>query len=244
LQISLQGKVAWITGASGGIGSAVARTLLDAGATVVSTDIAEEPAFRAERLVHRRCDVTKQADIEAVTAFCDRELGGVDVLFNNAGIIFRMDVLDITPELWDKLMAINLKAYFFCAQAAARSMRAKGRGGSIVNTISVVSDAVNPNTIPYCTSKGGVKTLTLALAAALGQYGIRVNGISPGALYTNLNKDHWDAGNAAPVEARTPLGRLGVPEDLGPAVAFLASDQASFITGAVLPVHGGWTTLA
>jgi NAD(P)-dependent dehydrogenase (short-subunit alcohol dehydrogenase family) len=236
----LQGKTAWVTGASGGIGSGIVAALRDAGCTVVSTDLSPEPAVTGERIVHRVCDVTRQSDIDAVVAFCRDELGGLDVLVNNAAILNRIDVFDVTREFWQKVITTNLDAYFFCAQAAARLMRDQGRGGSIVNTASINADLVNAKTLPYCVSKGGIRTLTFALAVALGEYGIRVNGVAPGTIVTPLNAERWKVpGAREAVETRTPLGRLGVPSDVGPAVAFLASDEAAFITGSILPVNGG-----
>jgi NAD(P)-dependent dehydrogenase (short-subunit alcohol dehydrogenase family) len=243
LEISLKGKVAWVTGASGGIGSSIVQNLHDAGCTVVSTDLADKPAIAGERIVHRRCDITQQEDIDAVASFCRDELGGIDILCNNAAILRRLDIFEMTREMWDQTMEVNLKAYFFCAQAAAKLMRDQGRGGSIVNTVSINSDFVpsHGNTVPYCASKGGVRTLTFALAVALAPHGIRVNGISPGTVVTNLSQGRLTPSERAATEAKTPLGRLGLPRDIGPAVLYLVSDQASFVTGAILPIHGGRT---
>lgn len=240
MEVSLKGKVAWVTGASGGIGASIVKAFVGAGATVLSSDLADKPAVDAEGVVHRRTDVTRQQDIDDAVEFCVTELGGLDILANNAGIQRRVDILDISRELWQNIMDVNLTAYFFCAQAAARAMVRQGRGGSIINTVSINSDHVYANTIPYCTSKGGVKTLTLGLAVALGKFGIRVNGIAPGTISTNINADRWETpGVRENIEARTPLGRLGMPSDIGPSVAYLASDHCAFVTGAILPIHGG-----
>ncbi len=240
MEISLEGKVAWVTGASGGIGSNVVASLAAAGASVLSSDLSEPPEPLAEGAVHRRCDVTRQDDIDASVQFCVEELGGLDILVNNAGIQRRADIFDVTRDVWQQVFDINVSAYFFCAQKAAQAIKEQGRGGSIVNMVSVNSDYVYANTIPYCTSKGAVRTLTFALAVALGPYGIRVNGIAPGTISTNINADRWTApGVREGVVARTPLGRLGAPPDIGPSVAYLASDHCSFITGSILPIHGG-----
>lgn len=240
MEISLKGKVAWVTGASGGIGAGIVQSLVSAGATVLSSDLTDGPAVETEGVVHRQTDVTRQEDIDAAVKFCATELGGLDILVNNAGIQRRADIFDVTRDLWQRVLDVNLTAYFFCAQAAARAMVSHGRGGSIINMVSINSDHVYPNTIPYCTSKGGVRTLTFALAVALGGSGIRVNGIAPGTISTNINADRWETPGAREgVEARTPLGRLGTPADIGPSVAYLASDHCAFVTGAILPIHGG-----
>lgn len=243
MNVSLAGKIAWVTGGSGGIGASTVKALAAAGARVLSTDLAEPvpgTSKTADAVVYRRCDVTQQDDIDATVRYCRQELGGLDILVNNAGIQRRVNVFDVSRELWSTVMDVNLMAYFFCAQAAAKAMTEQGRGGVILNMVSVNSDYVYPDTIPYCTSKGGVKTLTKSLAVALGEYGIRVNGVSPGAVFTEINKDRWARpGERERVEQNTPLGRLGTPDEIGPSLAYLASEHASFITGSILDVHGG-----
>ncbi len=119
-------------------------------------------------MFYRRCDVTRKDEIDATVAFCKSQFGKLDILVNNAGILQRIDVFDITPEIWTKTMDVNLGAFFFCAQSAARLMR-ETNGGSIVNLASVSADVVHPNLIPYSTSKGGIRTLTYGLAVALGK---------------------------------------------------------------------------
>lgn len=244
LNVSLAGKVAWVTGGSGGIGTSVVAALHAAGAKVLSTDLAA-PKTTIESVEYRTCDVTRQEDIDATMRYCVDELGGPHIMVNNAGIQRRADVLEVSRETWSTVMEVNLTAYFFCAQAAAKAMKSNGWAGSIVNIVSVSSDYARPNIVPYCVSKGGVKTLTKALAVALGGYGIRVNGVSPGTVPTDINRDRLEgAGEREHIEQRTPLGRLGLPADIGPSVAYLASEHAAFVTGSILEVHGGRVLVA
>jgi len=237
---ALDGKVAWVTGGSGSMGSAITEALARVGTVVLTTDLAEKGEPGSGGAAYRRCDVTRSDDIDSTVRYCLDEFGRLDILVNNAGIQRRIDIFDVSPELWANMLNVNLTSYFFCSQAAARGMIETGHGGSIVNIVSISSDYVEEDTIPYCVSKGGVKTLTLALAVALGRYAVRVNGISPGTIRTNMNRHRLDAPNAAKaIAAATPLGRVGTPEDVASAVVYLSSDAASFVTGAILPVHGG-----
>jgi len=241
MESSFRGKIAWVTGASGGMGSAITKAFHDAGCTVLSTDLSETPGFIGDRVVHRRCDVTRQEDVDATVAFARDNLGGLDILANNAGINRRDDIFDLTREVWRQIFQVNLEAYMFCAQAAARVMRDQGRGGAIVNTGSIGADRASANAIPYYTSKGGVRTLTYALAVALAPYDIRVNGVAPGPILTPLTKRFNDPQIRANTEKHIPQGRLGVPADVAPAVVFLASEAAGHITGSMLRIDGGRT---
>lgn len=239
----LAGKVVWITGAARGIGAAIAGAALAEGATVLATDIAPESEVKldpAPRLLYRRCDVTNLSDIERTARYCGDELGGLGVLVNNAGVLSRKNLFDVTWEDWDRMIDTNLKGTFFCSQAAAKIMVQIGRKGCIVNVGSMASELVRPNTVPYCASKGGVRTLTFALAVALAPHGIRVNAVAPGSIYSDLSPERWaQPGELERVAAEVPLGRVGQPEDIAGSVIFLASDRAAYVTGAILGVHGG-----
>lgn len=236
----LTGKTAWVTGGEGGIGSAIVGALHEEGAAVLSTDVRIESAQQRAEIEQLECDLTRPAHVDQAVARCQEAFGSLDILVNSVGIQNRRDIFDVDRVTWQEMIDVNLSTFFFCAQAASRAMISQGRGGAIVNVVSISSDYVEEDAIPYCTSKGGVKTLTLALAAALGKYGIRVNGVSPGSILTNMNRKRMLAGGAGESVARaTPLGRLGQPEDVASAVVFLCSDDASFVTGAILAVHGG-----
>jgi len=168
-------------------------------------------------------------------------MGGIDVLVNCAGVIVRDDVLDVTPEAWDKLFSINVKGAFLSSQAAARSMIAHGRGGTIVNVGSINAEKVFADSVAYCASKGALHSLTRAAALALAKYGIRVNTIAPGAIVdTDLEPTRWEReGERDRMRDLTPLQRLGESADVADAVTFAASERSRFMTGATLFIEGG-----
>jgi glucose 1-dehydrogenase len=234
----LRGKTAWVVGATGGIGSAIAEAMRDAGATVLAT------GSRAGDGIEE-CDIS---DPDAIEAFLDRAwemTGGIDVLVNAAGIAFRKDVLDITVAEWDRRYAVNVRGPFLCSQGVARRLIAEGRPGSIVNIGSINAWVAHPETATYASTKGAMQTLTYALAVAWGPFGIRVNCIAPGTIPTGINKARFEEpGGSERAVANVPLGRLGTPEDVAPAAVFLASDASAYTTGAVLGIHGGKTLLA
>jgi NAD(P)-dependent dehydrogenase (short-subunit alcohol dehydrogenase family) len=247
----LQDRVAVITGAAQGNGRAIAEAFAGEGARVVIADVNEEGAMEAARAIERtgrramgaRLDVTKAAEIHELVARTLQEFGQVDTLVNNAGVIGRYDFFEITEAEWDRVMDINLKGTFLCSQAFARCMKERGRG-VIINISSVNAESLNSTTIHYCTSKGGVRTLTKGMAQALATAGIRVNAIGPGPVYTNLSKDRLDNPTSlAATLAHIPLGRVAQPSDLTGAAVFLASDESAYVTGITLYVDGGWLTM-
>jgi len=230
--------VVWVTGAAGGIGRSICDAFAHTGVTVVASDVRPSDSTSVARFLI--CDVSSRADVEHVAKECEG-LGGIDVLINCAGVIQRADVLDITPQSWDALFAINVKGAFLCSQAAARSMIAGARPGCIVNIGSINAEKVFPDTVPYCTSKGALHALSRAMALSLAKHGIRVNTVAPGAVVdTDLEPARWaDAEERNLMLARTPLHRLGTASDISAAVVFLASEQARFITGTTLFIDGG-----
>jgi NAD(P)-dependent dehydrogenase (short-subunit alcohol dehydrogenase family) len=247
----LKERIAVVTGAAQGNGKAIAHAFAREGAQVVIADVAQEIAektaqeFRDAGLPaqSQQVNITRSAEVNKLLQWTVSEFGRVDILVNNAGVIGRYDFLEITEEEWDRVMDINLKGTFLCGQAFARQMVKQG-SGAIINIASVNAYSLNPTTVHYCTSKGGVCTLTKGMALALAKAGVRVNAIGPGPVYTNLSKDRLDDPQSlAATVAHIPMGRVAQPEDLTGAAVFLASDEAAYVTGITLFVDGGWLTM-
>ena len=239
----LDGKAALVTGAGRGIGRALALGLAAEGATVHVNDLVDPADVVAELPEARRglalaYDVSEVAQVSALFARLDR----LDVLVNCAGVTGWVDLDDPSEETWDRVIDTNLKGTFFCSTEAARLMRASG-GGSIVNVSSVVGGRALRNLAAYGASKGGINALTIQLAGELAPHGIRVNAFAPGAtnVARNLADDPHYVESWAPL---IPLGRVAEAEDMvGPAV-FFASDDSAYVTGQLLYVDGGWTSVA
>ena len=242
-----EGRVALVTGAAGGIGRATCRRLADEGAAVVATDraaelvddLVQELSRRGTRALGLSLDVRDPRAAEAVVQRLLAELGQLDVLVNNAGVFAQTPVLEIDPERWDALMAINLRGVLVCSQAALRVMQAAGRGGAIVNLGSLAGQVGGIVAgADYAASKAGVIALTKSLAKQAASGGVRVNAVNPGVIDTAMPAQFPPAERARMIES-TPLKRMGRPEEVAAAIAFLASEDASFITGASLDVNGG-----
>jgi NAD(P)-dependent dehydrogenase (short-subunit alcohol dehydrogenase family) len=247
---SLAGKVALITGAASGIGRATALLFAREGATVAITDINQAGQAVAEailqnggRAIFEPADVTQAADCQRVVDRTLRELGGIHVLFNNAGIMRRASAVDLSEEDWDRVMSVNVKSIFLMSRLVIPIMIKTG-GGSIVNTASGWGLVGGPRAAVYCASKGAVVLLTKAMAVDHGSQNIRVNCICPGDTDTDmLRNEAQQLGEPEDLflaqSARRPLGRIGRPEEIAQAALYLASDAASFVTGTALVVDGG-----
>lgn len=242
--MKLANKIALVTGASQGIGLACAQRLVREGARVMLADVRPEGAAAAETLGDAArffcADVSQKSDVDALFKATLDAFGRIDILINNAGVTHAADFLDLTEEDFDRVLRINLKSMFLCSQAAARDM-VKRQSGCIINMSSVNAELVIPNQVPYVVSKGGVNQLTRVAAISLAQQGIRVNAIGPGTILTELAKQAVLSSPEArhTILSRTPLGRCGEPEEVAAIAAFLASDDASYITGQTLYADGG-----
>ena len=243
------GRVALVTGAAGGIGQAVCRRLASEGAAIVATDL---QASMVESLVSELrsgaaggralalgLDVRDRTSAGQAVNAAVREFGRVDVLINNAGIFAQTPLLEIQAERWDALMAINLRGVLVCSQATLEAMISDGRGGAIVNLASLAGQVGGVVAgADYAASKAGVVALTKSLAKVAAPYGIRVNAVNPGVIDTAMPAQFPPAARARMIED-TPLKRMGRPDEVASAIAFLASDDASFITGTTLDINGG-----
>ena len=236
----LTGKTAVITGASAGIGAAIAERFVEEGASVLLTDLAEDSGVAlAKRLGQRflRADMASTADRDALFEDVASTWGRLDILVNNAGITHAAELNELTEEGFDRVIAVNVKAATFATQAAARLMQ---EGGSIINLSSVNAVLAIPNQIPYAISKGAIRQLTNVTAVALAPRGIRVNAIGPGTIMTEMGKSVMASEEQRQrILSRTPLGRVGDPEEIASIAAFLASDEASYITGQTIYADGG-----
>ncbi len=245
----LQGKNAIVTGSSRGIGRAIAIRLAQEGANVVvnyasnaqaAHEVADIIRQQGVRALVYKADVSKAQEVQAMVKAALDEFEAIHILVNNAGICPFEDFLNISEELWDRVLAVNLKGCFLCSQAVAKSMIERGVKGRIINISSISSLVGGSRQAHYCASKAGINLLTMSMAIALGPYGITCNAVLPGTIETDVNKeDLSDPEKRAYMIRRTPLGRLGVPEDVPGAVVFLASDDADYITGSLLVVDGG-----
>jgi glucose 1-dehydrogenase len=247
----LDGKVAIVTGGAGGIGYAIAERFAREKAKVVIADVDTEKGARAERDLGRfgdvqfvKADVGRRLDVHNLVAATIDSHGDIDILVNNAGIAHGADFLDVTEEDFDRVLAVNLKGTFLTGQAVARRMvervKAGGPAGSIVNMSSINAVLAIANQIPYSVSKGGVNQLTRAMALSLAPHGIRVNAIGPGSIRTDmLASVNADPAARDRILSRTPLGRIGDPAEIAAIAVFLASDEASYVTGQTIYADGG-----
>jgi NAD(P)-dependent dehydrogenase (short-subunit alcohol dehydrogenase family) len=246
----LKNKVTVITGAASGIGSATARLFCEEGAAVIVADVQDEAgrclvdelAKNGHSATFLHCDVSSEADVTAMVHLAISHFGRIDVLFNNAGIEGEQaPTAEATLENWQRVIDINLKGVFLGMKHGIKAMLQHG-GGSIINNASVAGLVGFPNIPAYCASKGGVVQLTRAAALEYATQGIRVNCLCPGVIDTPM-VERFTQGSAeaqAAMSALEPVGRVGTPMEVAELALFLASDRSSFVTGAVIPVDGGF----
>lgn len=248
---NLYGKIALITGSGSGMGRTDALALASQGAKVILTGrreancdaVAEEISSQGGESYAYAMDVSEKEQVDAVFGKVVKRFGRLDILVNNAGIFRPKPALEITEEEWDEMLDINLKGQFLCAQRAAREMK-KNNWGRIINISSIASGGAGigfAGAAHYTASKGGILGMTETLADEWAPYGITVNAIAPGAIDTPMvDSAHMSKQAMEATLAHIPVKRLGKPEEVSAAVVFLASEEASYITGATLYVDGGW----
>lgn len=248
---NLTGTVAVVTGASRGIGAASVRALADSGAKVVigywqhegeATALVEQLVDEGKIAYAAKVDVTDRASVRGFVNQAVEKHGRIDVAVNSAGLAVWREFLEITDEDWARQLAVNATGVFQVCQEVARVMRQQGKG-KIINITSITGQRADPELVAYSAGKSAAEMLTRGMAAALGRYNITVNAILPGTTPTEMNRQNLARpGVRKMLESRTPLGRLGLPTDTAAVVAFLASPDADYITGASIVVDGGFMT--
>lgn len=251
--MKLNDKVAIVTGAADGIGQASALAFAQHGASVVLADIESEMNQAAAARISEEtgqetlavtCDVSEDDHLENLLQVTLDRFGRCDILLNNAGIILTGDILELAPDDFDRVISVNLRAYFIMSQLVSRYMVAHGVEGSIINMASLNSELAIPNQVAYVASKGGVQQLTKATALRLAEHNIRVNAIGPGSIKTRvLDAVMTDDEARRRILSRTPLKRLGEPSEVASIAVFLASDYASYLTGQTIYPDGGRAAL-
>lgn len=244
--MKLKGRVSIVTGGVRGIGKAIALTLIREGVKVAIVDFDKRGAIALRDEIKKiggeaiaiPCDISKSSEVKSMVDQVKKAFDRIDILVNNAGIIRRGTIETVTEEDWDRVIEVNLKGTFNCSKAVVETMKQQ-RYGKIVNVSSIAGKIGDITSAPgYGPSKAGIDALTKTLARQLAPYGINVNAVSPHAIETEMSAQ-WAEERRKEIIASIPLGRLGKPEDVAEAVLFLASDEASFITGEILDVNGG-----
>jgi len=247
----LKNKVAIITGARRGMGRTHALKLAENGVKIVVSDISQNDCQKvADEIIKKggtaialQCDISKKSEVEEMVKKTIKKFGKIDILVNNAGICQPKSFLEMTEQDWEKTIDTNLKGYFLCSQACAKEM-AKQKAGTIVNIASIAMGQLGAGfagLTHYCASKGGIVAMAEALALEMAPLNIRVNTIAPGAIDTPMVAAvKQDMKTLEASLAKIPMARMGKPEEISNAVAFLASDESSYMTGSVVIVDGGW----
>lgn len=245
-----EGKTVVVTGSSRGIGRRIAERFYEEGAKVVFSGrderhvgeiLAQVGGGDGSRLLYCAADVSEPDGVDKLFSRAVEAFGGVDVLVNNAGVAVRDEILDVTEAQWDRLMAIDLKSVFFASQVFTRHCRDAGHPGAIVNISSINAEHVRLGYAVYNVAKAGVKAVTESFALEAAAHGVRVNAVGPGSVPTDLNASFYlDPGVEKAYNATVPLGRRGSKDEIANTVLFLASDDASYLTGQSVYVEGGW----
>ncbi len=245
----LENKIALVTGGGRGLGRAIAIRLAEEGADVAIASrtleqieaVAKEIEELGRRSLAMATDVSDSNQVKALVEEVLRRLERIDILVNNAGMLIRAPFLEQTEEQWDRVIDVNLKGMFLCAQVVAREMIGRGTKGKIINMASIESHVVVPGHVPYTASKGAILMLTKAMALEMAPYGINVNAIGPATTETEMNRDvREDPVRCQDLLAKIPMGRFGKPVDVANAAVFLASEESRQITGTIIYVDGGW----
>ncbi len=246
-QFKLDGKVAIVTGASQGLGRAMAIALAEAGADIIGVSHSGNPSTgeQVEQLGRRylnvKADLTSMDAIPEVIDAAMSAFGRIDILVNNAGIIRREEALDFTEKDWDDVMNINLKVVFFLSQQVAKIFKEQGHGGKIINIASMLSFQGGVRTASYTASKSAISGITRLLANEWAKYDIQVNGLAPGYMATENTKElRQDEDRSDAILERIPQGRWGTGDDLKGPIVFLASDSSNYMNGFTLAIDGGW----
>lgn len=245
----LQGKVAVVTGAATGIGQAIAIAFAKEGASVVIDYVGDASVSRAAikaiqsangKALAVEADISKPADVTKLVSKTVEAFKRLDIFVNNAGIEKKFAFVDYPFDEWNRILAVNLTGPFLCSQAAARQMIQQGEGGRIINISSIHEDLPMPTNAPYCATKGGLRMLMRTMAVELAPHQITVNNIGPGAIFTAIDRDvESDTKLNNAILAEIPMGRWGKPEEVAQLAVYLASDDASYVTGSTHFIDGG-----
>ena len=239
-------RVVVVTGAAQGIGEGIAREFAKHSYRIAIADINETAAQTTARSIEDAeaiaigCDITDRGSVESmIDSVCTR-WGGIDVLVNNAGICPFVDIMDMSPEVWQRTIDVNLNGAFHCTQITARRMIDRGNGGRIIFITSLAEHVTGPAQVDYAASKSGLRGCMFGFATALGPHGITCNAVAPGMILTPMTEHHWTLPeNAAFIKERVPIGRIGTPRDIGKACVYLASAESEYVNGITLRVDGG-----
>lgn len=246
-------QVVIITGGAQGIGFGIAECFAAKNATIVVADARLEAAQEAAASLKEKgasdtwgtnCDVTDRAQVDAMVDGVVERFGRIDVLVNNAGICPFVPIMEMSPEVWQRTLDVNLTGAYHCTQATAKHMIERGQGGRIVFITSLAENLAQPSQVDYCASKAGLRMAMAGFATALGPHHITCNAIAPGMILTPLTASHWtQPGPAEQIKTLVPVGRIGTPRDIGNAAVFLASPDSEYINGITLRVDGGFQVL-
>jgi len=245
----LDSKVAIVTGSDSGIGRAIAIQFAQEGASVVINYAhAQDKAEQVRQIIEQnkgqalviQADVSQYQQAIGLIAQTVEHFNRLDIMVNNAGMEIHSAFLDVSEEQWDRVLGVDLKGAFFCAQAAAREMVKRKTAGRIINISSVHEDIAMPKNAPYCCAKGGIRMMTRTISIELAPYNITVNNIAPGAIHTPIDADvEADPEKLAALLAEIPLHRMGQPEEIAKLALYLASDAAAYVTGSTYVIDGG-----